>query len=252
MPALSVVIITCNEECNIGRCLESVKDIADDIVVVDSFSTDNTEEICREYRTNFVRQKWAGYSEQKNFANTLAKHDWIFSIDADEAVSPELKNSILEAKKNPDGGFFRICRLTNYCGKWIRHGGWYPDVKVRFFDRRYSKWEGSIHERLNNVNEQEVPLLKGDCYHYSYYNITGHKAQAKHFSLLAAEELYNKGKKAGLLKVYASVCHKFFRMYLLQLGFLDGRKGWIIARISAHAVYLKYSKLHQFYAKQTY
>jgi glycosyltransferase involved in cell wall biosynthesis len=250
MPALSVVIITFNEERNIGRCLESVKDIADDIVVVDSFSTDRTEEICRQYPVNFVQKKWPGYSEQKNYANSLAKHDWIFSIDADEAVSPELQNSILEAKRYPEILFYRICRMTNYCGKWVHHGGWYPDIKVRFFNRRVARWEGLIHEKLSHAYDRDVPLLKGDCYHYSYYTIAGHRAQSRKFADLAAAELYAKEKKAGLFKLYASTLHRFMRGYFLELGFLDGYAGWMIAWISAHACYMKYSKLRQLHAER--
>jgi len=245
MQNLSVVIITFNEERNIARCLDSIKDFADDIVVVDSFSTDRTEEICREYAVNFVKQKWIGYSEQKNFANSMAKYDFIFSLDADEAVSPELKDSILEIKKQPEPAFYRICRITNYCGKWIRHSGWYPDIKVRFFDRRISKWEDMIHERLSNVNDREASLLKGHCYHYSYYSISGHLAQAKLFSELTAENLFIKGKKAGLLKLYFSPVVKFLRDYIFHLGFLDGHSGFLICKISARATFLKYSKLRK-------
>jgi glycosyltransferase involved in cell wall biosynthesis len=247
MPLLSVVISTLNEERNIARCLESVKDIADDIVVVDSGSADRTEEICREFHVRFFRRKWQGYSEQKNYANSLAKHDWIFSIDADEAVSPELQADILEIRKNPAPGCYRIRRITNYCGKWIRHGGWYPDIKLRFFDRRISKWEGSIHEKLSNVSEKTAPLLRGDCYHYSYYSTSTHIAQASHFALLAAMELFSKGKKAGQLKPTLAAIHKFVRGYVFQLGFLDGHYGWTIALISARAVYFKYSKLREFH-----
>ena len=138
---LSVVIITYNEERNIGRCLDSIKDIADDIVVVDSFSTDKTEEICIPYNVNFIKRSWEGYSLTKNFANKQAKHDWIFSIDADEALSEELKHSIMQAKKIGINQTYEICRLTNYCGHWIRHSGWYPDIKLRIFDRGTSDWQ---------------------------------------------------------------------------------------------------------------
>lgn len=247
MPELSVVIITFNEERNIARCLESVKEIADDIVVVDSFSTDKTEEICKNHGVRFFQKAWTDYSEQKNYADSLAKHDWIFSIDADESLSDELKKNILDAKKISANLNYRICRMTNYCGKWIKHCGWYPDVKLRFFDRRQNRWEGRIHEKLIIADESSVPILKGDCYHYSYYTLEGHKAQAKHFSEVAALDLFNKGKNAGFLKPLISAILKFIKIYLIQLGFLDGKEGFIIARISANAVYLKYSKLRQLY-----
>ncbi len=244
---LSVVIITFNEEKNIGRCIDSVRDIADDIVVVDSFSSDKTPEICKNARVRFFQREWMGYSEQKNYANSLAIYDWIFSIDADEALSEELKNSILCVKKdfkNPD---FRICRLTNYCGKWIHHSGWYPDIKVRFFDRRDHHWEGLIHERLNVNNESEIPLLKGDCFHYSYYTREGHKAQARHLSKLVAVDMFNKGKSVNFVKYWLSPLFKFIKMFFLQLGFLDGIAGWSIARISSNAVFIKYEKLKELY-----
>jgi glycosyltransferase involved in cell wall biosynthesis len=250
MPALSVVIITYNEEINIGRCLESVKEIADDVVVVDSGSTDKTEEICKKYNVQFFTVPWKGYSEQKNYANSLAKYNWIFSIDADEAISEELKKSILEIKHKPEAGNYRICRITNYCGKWIHHSGWYPDIKVRFFSRNLNFWEGLIHERLNVSDDNVIPLLKGDCYHYSYYSISGHKEQSRKFSKLAAENLFSKGKKAGILKLLFGPGWKFFTMYFIRLGWLDGTKGFTIARISAHAVFQKYNKLRQLNEKR--
>lgn len=249
MPSLSVVIITKNEERNIARCLDSVKDIADDIVVVDSFSTDRTQEICAAYNLHFYPTKWKGYSETKNYANSLAEYDWIFSIDADEAVSESLKKSILEIKKSETPGNYRICRMTNYCGKWIRHSGWYPDTKTRFFDRRNTRWEGLIHEKLNISDDSKTPVLKGDCYHYTYYTLEEHVAQANRFSTLVAEDLFAKNKKAGWFKLIFAPGFKCFRMLILKAGFLDGYYGWVIARISAHAVFLKYTKLRQLHAQ---
>jgi glycosyltransferase involved in cell wall biosynthesis len=244
---LSVVIITFNEEKNIERCINSLKSIADDIVVVDSFSTDRTEELCKNAGVRFFQHEWAGYSVQKNYANSLAEYDWIFSIDADEALSDELKDSILCAKKDFKAPNFRICRITNYCGKWIHHSGWYPDVKVRFFDRRLHHWEGLIHERLNVGDESVIPILKGDCFHYSYYSREGHLAQAKHLSELVALDLYRKREKVCPLKQIVSPFFKFFRIYFIKLGFLDGSAGITIARISSKAVYIKYGKLRKLY-----
>ncbi len=250
MPLLSVVIITFNEEKNIGRCLESVKGLADDIVVVDSFSTDDTAEICKKYKVNFIQKTWEGYSENKNYGNSLAKNDWILSLDADEALSAELIQSIASLKQSSEAGLFRICRLTNYCGTWIKHSGWYPDKKVRLFDRRSTHWEGSIHEKLCNIKEHAVPVIKGDCYHYSYYSLRDHKAQARRFSEMAAQDLFTKGKSAGWLKIIFSVLFKFVKGYIVKLGFLDGMAGWRIATVSAHAVFLKYLKLRELHAKK--
>lgn len=245
MKNLSVVIITFNEERNIARCLNSVKEIADDIVIVDSGSTDKTEEICKTFNVNFIKQSWLGYSEQKNFANQQALYDWIFSLDADEELSSELIQSIKEAKQQDKEIYYKINRLTNYCGKWIKHGGWYPDIKLRIFNRTNSKWIGIIHETL--TNEKNIPgvLLKGNCNHYTYYNKEEHIAQARKFSDLAAQDLFEKGKKVFPLNFIFSPIIKFIRNYFLLAGFLDGAYGFRIACISAKAAYWKYAKLKQ-------
>lgn len=245
MHKLTVVIITLNEERNIARCLNSVKEVADDIVIVDSGSTDGTQEICRQYNVNFIIHPWTGYSEQKNFANEQALYNWILSIDADEELSPELIQSIKEAKNKNQIEYYKINRLTNYCGKWIKHGGWYPDIKLRIFDRNTTQWEGIIHETL--TNEKNIPsvLLKGNCFHYTYYNITEHIAQANKFSELSAQDMFQRGKKYGFIKFFISPLIKFFRNYFMRTGFLDGIYGLAIACISAQAVFWKYAKLKQ-------
>jgi glycosyltransferase involved in cell wall biosynthesis len=245
MQKLSVVIITLNEERNIARCLSSVNEIADDIVVVDSGSTDRTEEICKSYNVKFISKPWRGYSDQKNFANTLAQYDWIFSIDADEELSPELIQSIKEAKNKNQIAYYKINRLTNYCGKWIKHGGWYPDIKLRIFDRTKSQWEGTIHELL--TNEMNIPsvLLKGNCNHYTYYNKEEHYAQARKFSSISAQDFFTKGKKTGFLRPVLSCVAKFISQFYFRFGFLDGMAGFRIAYISAKAAYWKYSELNK-------
>lgn len=242
MPQLSVVIITFNEELNIKRCLESVQEIADDIVVVDSFSKDKTEEICRQHNVRFIQRKWEGYSDTKNFANAQAKHDWILSLDADEALSEELKNSIIEIKKGQASGTYKFNRLTNYCGTWIKHCGWYPDTKVRIFDRRNAKWEGKIHEQLITSGAPAI-LLKGDCLHYSYYTLDQHYKQSDKFSTLSAQSLFERGKQASLFQLWISPAVKFINDYIFKLGFLDGLAGYTICKISAYTTYLKYKKL---------
>ncbi len=247
MPQLSVVIITFNEEKNIGRCLYSVKEIADDIVVVDSFSTDNTQSICEKHHVNFIQHQWEGYSTSKNYANAQAKYDWILSLDADEALSDELKQSILEVKKDPELLTYKFNRLTNYCGKWIKHCGWYPDTKIRIFDRRITKWEGIIHEKLVINSKLEPIFLKGDCLHYSYHSLEQHYAQTEKFSTLAAQSMFEKGKKASVLKMYLSPIIKFISDYIIKLGFLDGAAGFTICRISAKHSFLKYKKLRSLY-----
>jgi glycosyltransferase involved in cell wall biosynthesis len=242
---ISAVLITCNEERNIARCLESLRGVADDIVVVDSGSVDRTEEICRSHGANFIRQAWLGYSAQKNFANGHARHDWVLSIDADEALSGELKRSILELKSAGTITAGKFARMTNYCGHWVRHGGWYPDHKVRLFDRRKASWEGTVHERLQGISENEVVLLEGDCLHYSYHTVEDHHRQADRFTTLAAGELFKQGRKPGVLRLHLSPVWKFILDYGLRLGFLDGWAGFRIALISAGATRMKYLKLER-------
>lgn len=261
MPQLSVVIITFNEEKNIGRCLESIQGIADDVVIVDSFSTDATESISKKYNVNFISRKWEGYSATKNFANAQAKYDWVLSLDADEALSEELKKSILKAKEGKELKTYKFHRLTNYCGSWIKHCGWYPDTKIRIFDRRITKWEGIIHEKLvidfspidsaqgDKLEMTKGVLLNGDCLHYSYYTIEQHLLQVDKFSTLAAQNLFEKGKKASLLQLWLSPVVKFISDYFLKLGILDGAAGFTICKISAKHSYLKYKKLRELSSK---
>ena len=245
MIPLSAIIITLNEERNIGRCIESLKAVADEILVVDSFSTDRTKEICESHGIRFIQNKWKGYAIQKNFAQEIAAHDFIISLDADEALSPELSGSIAEVKNEEAISIYSFNRLTNYCGKWIRHGAWYPDIKIRMYDRRKCKWEGSIHERLIYPVKENVIRLKGDCYHYTFYNVEEHRKQVEKFTTLMAEEEFTKGRRAGWLKIFFSPGVRFLRDYIFRLGFLDGREGFRISSISAHATYLKYTKLRK-------
>jgi len=247
---LSVVIITFNEERNIARCIKSVQPVADEIVVIDSGSKDKTEEICRQYNCRFIFHPWEGYSQSKNFGNTQAKYDWIFSIDADEELSAELAQSIQQAKANDKLNYFKINRLTNYCGKWIKHGGWFPDVKIRIFDRRYARWEGLIHETLRIETLSAPELLQGLCYHYSYYTIAEHISQINKFTELSASVLFEKGKKAGLFKAIIRSVLKFSKDYFIRLGFLDGYYGFIICYLSAQATFIKYTKLKQLHLKK--
>ncbi len=245
MLPLSVVIITHNEERNIARCLDSVKSIADDIVVVDSFSTDSTRKICERYPVNFITHSWEGYSLTKNFANNSAKYNWILSLDADEALSAELAQSIEKLKQGDQLLTCEFDRMTNYCGKWIRHCGWYPDTKIRIFDRTIAHWEGVIHEKLNFTKNTPVVHLAGDCLHYSYYDKAQHLQQADKFTTIAAKHFYSQGNKNPAYKLYLSPLLKFIQSYFLQLGFLDGTAGFQVCRISAFASYLKYKKINE-------
>lgn len=244
MTPLSVVIITFNEEHNITRCLESIKDIADEIVVVDSFSRDRTKEICLSYGVKFIEHPFEGHIEQKNFAITQATHPFILSLDADEAPDEKLRRSILEVKSNKKCDGYKMNRLTNYCGKWIRHSGWYPDTKLRLWDSRKGAWTGiNPHDRYEMEEDSKICFLKGDILHYSYYSIDQHYKQLRYFSDIGAKALFNKKKKATIVKRFLSPAFKFVKNYFFKLGFLDGYYGFTVCRLSAYETYLKYRKL---------
>jgi glycosyltransferase involved in cell wall biosynthesis len=239
---LSVVIITYNEERNIGRCLQSVQDITDDIVVVDSFSTDRTEDICKEYpQLRFIQREWQGYAKTKNFANQHARHDYILSLDADEVVSVDLKKSIQEIGQFV--GVYEFSRLSNYCGTWIKHCGWYPDKKIRLFPKNIVQWEGDfVHETLKVPANLSTKHVQGDILHYTYYTIEEHVSQSNKFSTIAANELIAKGKPVFFMQLFIKPIAKFIRNYFLKLGFLDGFYGFIICQGAAHETFLKYAK----------
>lgn len=242
---ISVVIITFNEERNIGRCLASILDVADDIVVVDSFSTDKTKEICENYGVRFIEHAFEGHIEQKNWAIAQAQYPHILSLDADEALDDTLKKSILKVKENFNQAAYSMNRLTNYCGHWVKYCGWYPDTKLRLWDSRYGAWGGdNPHDKFElHTRTDEVEHLKGDILHYSYYTEDDHFKQVEYFTTILANAQYKRGKKAPWLVMYLSPIVKFFKDYFIKLGFLDGAVGFKICRISAYATYVKYRKL---------
>jgi glycosyltransferase involved in cell wall biosynthesis len=240
---LSVVIITFNEGHHIAQCLKAAQAISDEIVVIDSGSTDNTVVVCKAYGAKVITNPWCGYSEQKNFGNAQASFDWILSLDADEVLNDALIQSIRKWKDHPQAASFK--RMTNYCGTFIKHGGWYPDVKVRLFNKRETHWEGTIHEVLRGLSKDNTLLLEGDCLHYSYYSVEQHHSQAEKFTTIQAKDLFQQGKKSPWFKRVFSPISKFIVDYFFRLGFLDGKAGFTVARISAYATFLKYKKLHE-------
>lgn len=242
---LSVAIITFNEEKNIGRCLASLQGIADEIVVIDSFSTDKTEEICKQFGCVFIQKKWAGYSAQKNYANSLTTGDYILSIDADEALSDVLKNSLRDFKINPHADAAAFNRLANYCGNWIYHCGWYPDKKLRIWKNGIIEWQGAIHEQPVFRETAQIAHLNGDLLHYTYYTIDEHYRQADRFASIGAQSLFIKGKKINRWFALAKAFAKFVRNYIVKRGFLDGKHGFTICKISAIETWWKYSRLIQ-------
>ena len=244
MPKLSVIIITYNEEKNIGRCLDSITGIADEIVVVDSFSTDATEKICKSKGAKFFQHAFEGHIEQKSYALTLSTYNNVLSLDADEALDETLKKNIAEVKENWKYDGYEMNRLTNYCGSWIRHCGWYPDRKLRLFDKTKGKWGGTNpHDKYEMNSGATIGRLKGDILHYSYYTIEDHYKQIEYFTTIGAKELFQKGKHASIIRTYMSPVVKFIQSYILKLGFLDGSAGWTVCRLSARASFLKYKKL---------
>lgn len=241
---LSAVIITLNEEKNIERCLQSLKGLADEVVVVDSFSNDKTGEICKSLGVKFIQHHFEGYASQKNFAMKSVTHDFVLNLDADEVLSEELRNSILAVKNNwnKDGYYFN--RLTNFCGSWIRHCGWYPDRKLRLVDRRKAKWGGGeVHEKIVMQKGASTEFLKGDLLHYSYSSVDEFAEQQRHFASLSVKEALKTGKRASIFHVVFNPLYTFIRKCFIQLGFLDGRNGLIISYIYAKANYWKYSGL---------
>jgi glycosyltransferase involved in cell wall biosynthesis len=244
MIKLSVVIITFNEERNIGRCIDSALPVADDIVVVDSLSVDKTEEICLQKNIRFVKHAFEGYIEQKNYAITQALYPIVLSLDADEALSPELQKSVLQAKTNWNHDGYSMNRLTNYGGKWIHHSGWYPDIKLRLWDSTKGKWGGvNPHDKYMLRPGCSTAHLSGDLLHYSFYSVEEHKAQAIKFATIAAQALHQKGKHACFLKIIFSPMFKFIKNYVIYKGFKDGREGFTICKITAHATGYKYRLL---------
>lgn len=249
MIKLSVVIITYNEEKNIERCLQSVQKVADEIVVLDSFSTDKTQQICEKYHVKFFQHKFDGHIQQKNRAITYASSPYILSLDADEALDETLIESILKVKSDFKKDGYYMNRLTNYCGHWVRHCGWYPDTKLRLWDSRKGEWRGiNPHDKYELFEgDKNTGHLKGDILHYSYYSLQDHYKQVEYFTNIASKAYFEKGKRAPFYKLYLNPVAKFIDHYLLHLGFLDGKAGFLISKISAYATYLKYKKLKELY-----
>lgn len=242
---ISAVIITFNEERNIERCLQSLQGIVDEIVVVDSFSNDQTKAICEKYNVKFVENAFSGHIEQKNFAITQASFPYVLSLDADEAVNGALKQSILAVKQNWMHDGYSMNRLTNYCGSWIKHCGWYPDKKLRLWDARKGEWGGdNPHDKFEFRSKDDTILhLKGDLLHYSYYTLEDHFKQVKYFTTILSEAQFKRGKKAPLIVLAFSPIVKFIKDYFIKLGVLDGWAGFKICSISAYATFTKYRKL---------
>lgn len=247
MIKLSGVIITYNEERNIETCLQSLQQVVDEIVVVDSLSSDKTKSICLNYGVKFIEQAFLGYVEQKNFALAQASHDYIVSLDGDEALSKELQKSIIHLKDHWKYDGYYCNRFNNFCGQWIKHSDWYPNKKLRVFDRRKAKWSGyKIHETISfKEKKHTVSKLKGDILHYTYQSYSEFNQKTEYFSTIAANAYFEKGKTAPLWKIWFNPTWAFIKSYILRLGILDGINGLVICVQTANITFLKYTKLRE-------
>lgn len=246
---ISAVIITFNEEDKIADAVKSVA-WADEIIVVDSESTDRTRKIAETFGAVIFQKKWEGFSKQKQFAVDCAANDWIFSLDADERVSNELKREILQLKNrlednSADG--YKIPRLSFYMNRPIRHGGWYPDWQLRFFNRRKGEWKDVlIHESVQMSEKSIVKKLRGDILHFSVEDVSHHHRMiGMRYAPLAARQMFECGKRASALKICTVGMTTFLQNYIIKAGFLDGLAGYTIARFAAHHAFLKYSLLRE-------
>ncbi len=246
MPKISLVVITFNEEQNIERCLQSAEGIADDIVVVDSFSTDSTVRRCERLGARVVSHVFEGFAQQKNWAVTQSEFPHILSLDADEAISPELRQSIIRAKHAWSHDGYSFNRLTNYCGTWIKHTDWYPDRKLRLWDSRKGSWLGdNPHDTFIMNPGSSQGFLNGDLHHYSYSSIHQHIKQLNFFTDIMAAEAHAKGKRSRYSDLLMRPLWKFVKSYGIRLGFLDGYHGFAVCLISAFATFVKYAKIRQ-------
>jgi glycosyltransferase involved in cell wall biosynthesis len=246
---ISAVVVTLNEEKNIARAIESLKCV-DEIVVVDSGSTDGTREIARCLGARVMEEPWRGYAAQKNFAAECAANSWILSLDADEALTPELAAEIAELKtQGPQHDGYSFPRRAQYLGRWIVHSGWYPDRKVRLYDRSKGQWVGAyVHEsvRVNSATGE----LNGDLLHYTCASLSEHLRTLDRYTSLAAEELRARGYSPSIFKLTLDPVWTFFKSYIVQRGFLDGYQGIAIAWMAALYTFLKYAKAHAGFASR--
>ena len=238
---ISAAIITFNEERNVARAIESLR-CCDEIVVVDSGSTDRTVELATKHGARVLDMAWRGYAGQKNYASECCENDWVLSLDADESLSEALEAEIWQIKKNgPEFDAYTMPRLAQYLGRWILHSGWYPDRKVRLFDRRRAKWVGSyVHESV--MVEGTIGHLNSNLLHFTCSSLSEHLKTMDRYTTLAAEQLVNQEAQIGWKELALDPAWTFFRTYVMQGGFLDGTEGLTIAYMAALYNFLKYAK----------
>jgi glycosyltransferase involved in cell wall biosynthesis len=246
---ISAVLIVLNEEKRLEAALKSVQGVAAEIVVVDGGSTDGTVRLAKRYTDKVFERPWTNFADQKNFANSQATRPWILSLDADERVSPGLKEEILAlGGSEPSCAGFSIPRRVFYLGRWIRYSGWYPDRKVRLFRADRARWEGDyVHEKL--VFSGPLAKLAAPIHHFTYAGIADHVGRINRFSDLGAQKLYAKGKKCRFIHLVGWPAGRFIRSYVLKLGFLDGFPGFVIAVLNGYSVFIRYAKLREIWKK---
>jgi len=240
---ISATVITLNEQRHIRQCLESLQGIADEMIVVDSGSQDATLEIAAQLGARTFVREWTNYSEQKNFASSLAQCEWILSLDADECLSASLRQDILKVKQKPTHAVaFEFPRKAFYLGRWIEHSGWYPDYKVRLFLKSKARWEGRfVHESLSI--DGPIVRLQGDLLHYSCESISEHIRTLDRYTTLAAEDLWHRQKRSDWTQLLTSAFAAFVKSYWLTQGFRDGMQGLVIACFASYYNLVKYAKL---------
>lgn len=242
MNLLSTCLITRDEEHNLPRVLNSVRGVADEIVVVDCGSQDRTMEIARDHGAKVITRTWTNFAEQKNIAAAAASHNWILSLDADEELSTELRDSLLAWKKREaEFAVYEFARRTWYLGAWINHTGWYPDFQRRLFRRDAAQFSGIIHEALRF--QGKPGRLKGDLLHYTVRSVEEHGQKVERYTTLAAQQMLTAGRRSWRAAMWLAPPWNWFSNYVLRLGFLDGHRGWIISRMAARGTWLKFKKL---------
>ena len=239
---LSVCIITFNEELNIERCLQSLSGIADEILVIDSFSTDKTEEICSRYGVRFIQRNFDGYGNQKRYAAEQASYDYVLSVDADEVLSTELRQSLLKEKECWSHLCYSFNFRNHYCGTPINHCGWYPDRHIRLFNKNLTNWtKNEVHETIQVLNKSDVLWLKGDLLHFTCSSIAEHQIKEKKYARLGADILIKKNKSIFWITPSVKGSFRFFKTYILKLGILDGYYGWVISSTLSKSSFYKYA-----------
>ncbi len=247
MPKLSIIIITLNEEKNLGRCLSSVKNVADTLLIVDSGSTDQTLVIAKEFGAKIISQPFLGYIEQKNFALEAGEDGYLLCLDGDESLSPELAAVILEEKQNGfSADLYDMNRRNWFIDRWIMHGTWYPDTKLRLIKKGAANWGGiNPHDKLIPINDQKIKHLKGDILHHSFLTMDDYLNQLNRFSTISAKAMYEKGRRASWFNLIINPFFAFVKSYFISGGLRDGFTGYIIAKQTANLTFLKYAKLMQ-------